>query len=135
MDKNSLKKPSFVSNEMRLRFVYLIHFDEPWFHAQHYLGATENLPQRMQQHHQRGGSKLIQAINELGIGWTLAQLWIMQGTTNQWTQERHAKAWKCAPRHCPICNPRHALRLQGALIYPIANLPPSIPTRREPCTK
>ena len=87
--------------------IYLLHFDRPLAHAQHYLGFTDDLESRLRQHaNPNGGShhRLMQVIHEQGIGFSLARAW-----TGDRTAERHLKSRKEGRRLCPICNPR-ALR-------------------------
>ena len=69
------------------------------------------------------------AVNAEKIPWRLAQLWLMHPEHEPWTSERMAKTKKCAPRFCPICAPKHTLRLRHALTFPILNLPLTIHTR------
>ena len=110
-------------------WIYLIHFDRPHFHAQHYLGATTDIQRRIHAHAYGHGSRLMSAINEEGIGWQLAKLW----TTNDcWTGERLAKAQKHGPWFCPICSPQKQMRIPNATSYPIASLPPNFVIRHTP---
>ena len=47
--------------------VYLIHFDEPFQHARHYLGYTKNLDTRLAAHRAGSGARLMKVISEQGI--------------------------------------------------------------------
>lgn len=87
--------------------IYLLHFDRPLAHAQHYLGFTDDLETRLRLHANPNGSshhRLMQVIHEQGIGFVLARAW-----TGDRDAERGLKRRKEGRRLCPICNP-HALR-------------------------
>lgn len=81
--------------------VYLLHFDRPYFHAQHYLGLSKNTPQRYKQHLALQGVGLTRAVIEAGIGITLARVWPRGG----WQLEQRLRARKNSKHLCPICNP------------------------------
>lgn len=91
--------------------IYLLHFDRPLAHAQHYLGFTDDLETRLRLHANPNGSshhRLMQVIHEQGIGFVLARAW-----SGDRTQERLLKQRKEGRRLCPICNPaalRRAVR-------------------------
>jgi predicted GIY-YIG superfamily endonuclease len=78
--------------------VYLIHFNEKLHHAGHYLGYTDDLLVRLEQHRKGNGSRLMQVIGERGIDWILVRTW--SGTRKL---ERQLKNWKNSPKLCPIC--------------------------------
>jgi predicted GIY-YIG superfamily endonuclease len=78
--------------------VYLIHFEQPYQHAKHYLGFTTDLAARIADHRAGVGSRLLQVVNAAGIGWEVARTW--QGDRKL---ERHLKNGKRAPRLCPVC--------------------------------
>lgn len=82
------------------RVVYLIHFDEPYKHARHYLGSTTDLDERLVEHHRGAGSRLMQVITAAGISWRLAREW--RGGRKL---ERRLKKHGGAVRLCPICTP------------------------------
>ncbi len=82
--------------------VYLLHFDKPYCHARHYLGyvkAEEGLDARVKRHKRGGGSKLIKAIVQAGIGFTVVRVW----PDGSQELERRLKNQKHTPRLCPIC--------------------------------
>lgn len=79
--------------------VYLIHFDEPYYHARHYLGYTADLEARIRAHRLGRGARLIQVINEVGIGWDVVRVWEDGGRD----LEQALKALHNAPRLCPLC--------------------------------
>jgi len=85
--------------------VYLLHFTEPYHHAKHYMGWTENLPARLALHTEGRGARLVEVVIGQGIGFVLARTW--QGDR---FLERKLKGRRMAPRYCPIC--REARRRQ-----------------------
>lgn len=77
--------------------VYLIHFDEPFKHARHYLGYAKNLEKRLE-HHRRGtGARLMRAIGPAQISWSVVRTWEGDGNLEQKLKRQHR-------RHlCPVC--------------------------------
>ena len=85
--------------------IYLIHLDRPIYHAQHYIGFTANLPDRVRTHKSGRGAKLLKHANELGIDYKVVRTW----KGGQWVSdarrlERKLKNLKNAKRLCPVCN-------------------------------
>lgn len=78
--------------------IYLLHFDTPYKHAQHYLGWTSNLEARLERHRNGTGARLMEVIKEAGIGWELAETW-----TGDRNEERRLKNLGGHRRKCPIC--------------------------------
>lgn len=81
--------------------VYLLHFDRPYKHAQHYLGWAADLDTRLAAHRAGNGARLITVIAAAGISWQLARTW--PGAT-----EGHEKALEdlnSRKRLCPVCTP------------------------------
>src|SRR4051794_28517804 len=78
--------------------VYLLHFTERYRHAGHYLGSTNDLPQRLAEHERGRGARLLAVIKAAGITWTLARTW--EGGKQR---ERQLKRQGGASRRCPIC--------------------------------
>jgi predicted GIY-YIG superfamily endonuclease len=81
--------------------VYLIHFDQPYYHAQHYIGTTIDLENRIRQHQlgvSYGGAHLLHAVNLAGIPWQVVRVW--EGGR---ALEKQLKAWKNARLLCPVC--------------------------------
>ena len=79
--------------------VYLLHFDRPLHHAQHYLGFAKDVKGRLEVHRSGQGAKLTKAVVEAGIDWQLVRLW--DGGRKV---ERQLKNQKNSPRLCPLCN-------------------------------
>lgn len=84
------------------RFIYLIHFDQPFKHARHYIGSALRLEDRLHDHKTNGAkcARLLVAVNNAGIGWKVARYW--RGGR---ADERRLKNRGGAARLCPICNP------------------------------
>lgn len=81
--------------------VYLIHFDEPYKHAKHYLGWTTDLNARLVAHANGTGARLMEVVTEAGISWRLARTWT--GTRGR---ERQIKRQGGSSRRCPLCGVR-----------------------------
>jgi len=84
--------------------VYLLHFSEPFHHAQHYLGWTNNLDKRLAEHRKGARQKcvLTDEIKRHGIPWRLVRTWEKVPLAF----EKQLKRQKNGRRLCPICNPK-----------------------------
>lgn len=78
---------------------YLIHADKPLHHAQHYIGYSDNIAERIESHRKGKGSKLIAAFNKCNISWSVVHIW----PSKDRSFERKLHRMKCSPRICPIC--------------------------------
>lgn len=78
--------------------VYLIHFDKPYKHARHYLGWSQDIDQRLQQHQSGNGARLMEVITQAGILWHVSSTW--DGGPEL---EKALKTWKNGSRHCFTC--------------------------------
>ena len=78
----------------------LLHFDTPFKHAKHYLGFTEkeDIDERLHDHINGNGSKLMKAVTNAGITFKIARLWY--NVTRK--DERRMKNNRGA-KYCPIC--------------------------------
>ena len=84
-------------------FVYLIHFDQPFKHAKHYIGSAVDLDARLEEHRRGSGANLMRVVKDAGISWRLARTW-----SGGRQLERRLKTLGGAARLCPICSPnRH----------------------------
>ena len=90
-------------------YVYLIHFQEKYHHAGHYLGYSKHLWVRITCHRANTGAKLLKAVNQAGIDWAVVRTWAV----NSQELERKLKSLKNSPRLCPICNPELADHVQN----------------------
>ena len=79
--------------------VYLLHFDERYQHAAHYLGWSSNLPVRLAAHESGQGARLTEVVAEAGIRWVLTRTW--PGATRDY--ERTLKNQGGRARLCPAC--------------------------------
>lgn len=82
--------------------VYLLHFDRPYHHAQHYLGYSADLGTRIALHKAPLGSshhRLMQVIYAAGIGFSVARVW----DNGDRALERSLKRRKNGRRLCPLC--------------------------------
>lgn len=70
------------------------------FVARHYIGFSEDIDARLEEHRRGNGSAFMAAVSKEGIRWTLARVWPDKG--RDW--ERYLKNQKHAARLCPICN-------------------------------
>jgi predicted GIY-YIG superfamily endonuclease len=83
-----------------LGIVYLLHFSQPYQHARHYTGWTEDLIERLGEHASGRGARLTAVIRQAGIGFTLVRT--CEGTR---ATERAIKNAGGAVRYCPLCTP------------------------------
>jgi predicted GIY-YIG superfamily endonuclease len=120
-----------------LGVVYLLHFDQPYAHARHYTGWTEDLLERLDRHARGHGARLMNVISQAGIGFILART--CEGTRDT---ERAIKNHGGAVRYCPLCTPRPRTGpwgpLPGDLIpryYPCTPRSPHYILLREPAAK
>lgn len=95
--------------------VYLIHFERPFWHAQHYLGYTANLSRRIEQHRNGTGAKLLRAIAKHGISWEVVRTW-----PGGPTLERALKSRKKSRELCPVCIQQRWFQSQTSWSSPLA---------------
>ena len=86
--------------------VYLLHFSEPYRHARHYLGSTEDLERRLAEHRGGTGARLMEVVGEAGISFTLARTW-----PGGRKRERQLKKQGGRSRLCPLCSEQLTLPL------------------------
>lgn len=81
--------------------IYLLHYDRPLHHAQHYLGSCDD-SQRIQDHGNGSSrARLPQVFCELGVQFVVARTW-----NGGRLGERKLKNQKNARVLCPICRPQ-----------------------------
>lgn len=78
--------------------VYLLHFDEPYQHARHYIGWSENIEERLEAHRCGRGARLMEVVSSAGIGFQLARTWRGDRHLERKLKKRHN-----ASQLCPIC--------------------------------
>ena len=81
--------------------VYLLHFDQPYKHARHYVGWARNVKRRLAEHAAGRGARLLAVVKAAGIGWQLARLW-----PGSRARERQIKRQGGHARQCPLCGVR-----------------------------
>jgi len=101
-------------------FVYLLHFHNAVEHAQHYVGSTAHLKQRLITHARGAGARLTEVTKEREIDWTLAGLW-QTSDRNARYLERKLKQIKNAPKYCQFCGDAEK-PLPKAYRYPLSLL-------------
>lgn len=81
--------------------VYLLHFDRKLSHAQHYIGFSDDVEKRIEQHKAgRSGAGIVAEFHKLGIAFVVARTWAEKGRDF----ERHLKRkYKRATSLCPLC--------------------------------
>lgn len=84
-------------------FVYLIHFEQKFKHAAHYLGSTINLEARLQLHRAGSGARLMEVIAEHGIGWHVSKIWQTESPAAARELEAKLKRQHHDGRLCPEC--------------------------------
>ena len=85
--------------------VYLIHFDEPYKHAAHYVGYADDIEARFELHRKGQGSRLCEVVVEAGIGLQLVRVW--PGRDRHFERKLHGRGKRI---YCPVCNSRHYYR-------------------------
>lgn len=79
--------------------VYLLHFNQPYQHARHYLGYADDITRRLKDHRKGTGARLTQVLKANRISFRLAATW--PGADRHF--ERRLKNRKNAAKLCPIC--------------------------------
>lgn len=83
--------------------VYLLHFAEPYRHARHYLGWSQDIDARYVQHVTGHGSALVAAVRRKGIDVSIVARWEGRGRTfESYLKRQH----KNIARLCPLCRER-----------------------------
>ena len=97
--KNLQYNEGEVTNDGQPGYLYLIHFDKPVAHAQHYLGYTTDLDKRFKRHAKLDGARLVRAAIQNGAECTVVRLW----RNADKNFERKLKNRKNHRALCPIC--------------------------------
>ncbi len=79
---------------------YLIHFDEPLNHSQHYIGFALDLRSRLAKHRRGEGAAILAECNRRGIGYRVVRVWAA-GQDRRFS-EKQLKALG-ARYLCPVC--------------------------------
>lgn len=87
--------------------VYLLHFAQPFKHAQHYVGFCEKLAgvdSRLEYHANGRGSRLMAAVSQAGIDWSIVRLWKGTRSDERALHKAQSRAY------CPVCSNRPRTR-------------------------
>lgn len=106
-----------VTKTGRVGTIYLLHFEQPYQHARHYLGWAEQLDARLADHAAGRGARLLAVVQSAGITWRLARTW--EGTR---ARERALKRMGGLSRRCPLCGVRPATAAERAAVAALAAL-------------
>ena len=107
----------------QLGVIYMLHFDQPYKHAKHYVGWTDDLLDRLDTHARGHGARLVAVIWHAGIGFTLVR--ICEGT------RRRERAIKNAGGAGPVLPGLHPPALYRPLVSNARRLhPPHLPQPR-----
>jgi predicted GIY-YIG superfamily endonuclease len=83
-------------------YVYIIHFESRYCHAQHYIGFSygnkKNAYKRLVNHKKGKGANLLKHVNKAGIDYTISRL--IKGNK---LRERAIKKSGSGCRYCPVC--------------------------------
>ena len=95
----------------QLGTVYLLHFDRPLKHAQHYLGWAKDHMDRVNTHMGGRGAKIVAAAVAAGIQAELVRTW----PNRDRGFERKLKNRKNARGLCPVCKPAYNVRAAATM--------------------
>lgn len=87
-------------------FVYLVHFKRRCHGAQHYMGFSTNVEQRLKEHRAGRGAPLLRAVTAKGIPWRMVRLW----RDKDGFFEQRLKRNYALRELCPACSGPHAHR-------------------------
>lgn len=82
--------------------IYLLHFDQPYKHARHYVGSADDVLARLHQHRAGAGARLTQVAVNHGIALVLARTWPGHRFEERLLKDSYHHAFT---RLCPICHP------------------------------
>ena len=83
--------------------VYLICFNEKFYHCKHYIGYTNGeVTDRFDKHKSGHGAKILKALNEKEIDYEVVRVW----EDVDYDFERKLKNQKNSSRYCPKCKPK-----------------------------
>lgn len=92
-----------------MELVYILHFSEPYEHAQHYVGKSTawGILRRIHDHRNGNGANLCKVVVEAGIEIHIGGIWQVEGDAGK--IERHLKRIANAARYCELCSemPKH----------------------------
>jgi len=86
--------------------VYLVHLAHRYRGAQHYLGFSTNIPERVKAHLAGRGAPLLAAVTKRGIAWRVVRTW----RRKDGYFEQHLKRSYGLKELCPVCSGPNAHR-------------------------
>lgn len=87
-----------------VRAVYLIHLHGQIHHAKHYMGATNDLENRLSCHAAGKGSRLLEVAKAHGIKWVVVRLWLIPEKVSPFIVENRIKKQRNGMKFCPRCH-------------------------------
>lgn len=100
-----------MSRDSTIGTVYLLHFDAPVQHAQHYLGWAVDVHDRVNDHLAGKGARLVAVALERGVGVSLVRTW----PDADRHLERALKRRNNARGLCPVCVEGHNARAAASM--------------------
>jgi predicted GIY-YIG superfamily endonuclease len=101
-----------------MSFVYILHFDRPLAHAQHYTGATDDLEGRIKAHRSgSNGGRLPQVFRELGVSFVVGRVEEYDDHDVAFRRERQIKRVAHGPRYCQVCSPASTRQPAGGRLW------------------
>lgn len=104
--------------------LYLLHFADPYYHAEHYLGSSIHLADRLADHANGRGSCLTRALVAAGAEWQLAAVYLPRPHCPHTIRELESRAKRRhnSAAYCPICC--HAsIAPWWTISYPLDSVP------------
>lgn len=102
----------------RAGYVYVLHFERPLSHAQHYVGCTHAPRERLCTHAKGDGARIVRAALAEGIRFKLGALGVTT-LVNMRRLERQVKDWHGSGEFCECCTP-DPRAIPGTRPYPLA---------------
>jgi predicted GIY-YIG superfamily endonuclease len=88
-------------------YVYLLHFDAPLEHTQHYTGSCDDLARRLDEHSHGRAAQLTRRFAAAGVAFVVGAVWEYPTRLDARRAERRVKVAGSA-RRCCICRARRA---------------------------
>ena len=99
-------------------YVYILHFERPLAHAQHYTGATDYLHRRLRHHrHGSNGGRLPQVFRALGVSFVVGRVEEYDDHSTAFRRERQLKRTAHGPSYCQICTPASTRRPADGMLW------------------
>lgn len=103
-------------------YVYVLHFEIPLHHSQHYIGCTTDPLRRWTEHATGQGARIVEAAMEVGIEWRVGAIGVC--SVEEMRQlERKMKSYHGAANHCEICCGGEPAAIPGTVSMPVCHVP------------